>query len=117
MNGNHESCKDSASISTEFGQIRHPEISEQARWLCMAYPSKTSYKKHGRHPRGQVLEALEHGKRTGSFSFNLTVCFCWEVLISFVWYFLGEDQGYSQAEDQEHLNTHKKKKKHPRFLF
>ena len=83
----------------------------------MAYPSKTSYKKHGRHPRGQVLEALEHGKRTGSFSFNLTVCFCWEVLISFVWYFLGEDQGYSQAEDQEHLDTYTKRKRNTQDFY
>jgi len=67
--------------------------------MAMAYPGETSYEKHGRHPRGQILEALQHCKWPGRLSFNLAVCFCWEVLVSSVWYFLGEDQGYSQAYD------------------
>jgi len=67
--------------------------------MAMAYPGETSYEKHEWHPRGLILEALQHCKWPGRISFNLAVCFCWEVLVSSVWYFLGEDQGYSQAYD------------------
>lgn len=68
-------------------------------FMAMAYPGESSYEEHGRHPRGQVLEALEHSEWAGRFSLDLAVCLRWEVLVSSVGHFLGEEQGYSQAHD------------------
>jgi hypothetical protein len=76
----------------------------------VTYPGEASHKKHGGHSRRQVLEALNQGKWPGRLSFNLTVRFCWEVLWPLVWYFLGEDQGYSQSEGKEQLKTHTEKR-------